>query len=422
MLLEFLMYKKFLINKEKLFCLYNGYDLSSILSFDIAFFSYGNKRSLLREIMKIFFAKDIRPPEVNSPILFSMGPYNNRKDYSEILDYVMSQVGVKEYFNLNNCKYKIRLSIKGLLVSFKNVFLQKINFSFKVKLLLFVRMVHYINTIELLGNNNFNYSKYCGFCTAHPYECILDKYFRLNNLETYSLQHGLYVFPQSPQMDVIAFDNMISDYILCWGAHTANEFSKYGISSEKIKIAGYPRNIKKLEPYHIPNRCRILFLCARKVFDDTNHKVMNFLSSIKMEMNTSISIKTHPSLDKDKYNSLCQNLGFRFFDDGTVMDALSSGEYDIIVTYNSSAYFDAYIGNRFALKYVDEKNEIFIDVTDDTFSSFNELKMKIKVMIESSNDRNTWDNISDKLSSTVGFGLNNYGEILNNNAYNHSYK
>ncbi|MBE5215357.1 hypothetical protein IG605_012970 [Pectobacterium quasiaquaticum] len=408
------MYNIFSENKKKLQHFYKGYDLASILSFDIAFLSYGNSYSLLKEIIKIFLVRDIRPPLINSNVFFSMGPYGERKDYYEILDYVMSQVGVKDYFNIGGCKYKPGFSVTGFLFSIKYVFFKKLNLSFKSRLLLFSRMQHYYNTIDYLIKNksDFKYDKYCGFCTAHPYECILNNYFRLRNIETYTLQHGLYVFSDSPQMDVIAFDNMVSDYVLCWGEYTANEFLKSGLSAEKIKISGYPRYTKKLKPYKIPGPYRIIFLCARRVYDETNKKIMEIIGSIKSEMNISVSIKIHPSLDKQKYKDLCECLSFDFYDEGTVSEALSSGGYDIVVTYNSSAYFDAYIGNRVALKYVDKMNDIFIDITDDNFSNSDELNEAINRVISSSNNQQTWTTISAKLSSSVGFELNNYQRLL----------
>ncbi|MBN3050473.1 hypothetical protein H4F45_03015 [Pectobacterium brasiliense] len=407
------MYKKFLLNKEKLFCLYKGYDLASILSFDIAFLVYGNSRSLWREIIKIFLAKDIRPPKTTDNILFSMGPYN-RKDYDEILDYVMLQVGIKERFDIGMCKYKFKISFKGVIFSFKNIFFNHLILSFKVRLLLFFRMIHYINSIELLNNmeKEWGYNNYCSFCSADPFECILDSYFRLNKIKTYTLQHGLYVFSNSPQIDIIAFDNMVSDHILCWGEYTKNEFLKYGLPSDKIIVAGYPRSTQKLTPYVIPITPRILFLCARKIYDNENIKIMNILAEVKNEINIEVSVKTHPSLNSKKYKFLCEELELSFYDMDTVSKALASGDYDVIVTYNSSAYYDAYIGNRVVLKFVDDMNEILVDISNDTFSSSTEFINKLQLLTKLSASQIFWDNNADKLSHTVGVGINNYKDIL----------
>ncbi|MFJ5347543.1 hypothetical protein [Pectobacterium parvum] len=415
------MYKKYLKNRKEMSLIYNGYDLSNIMSFDIACLSYGQKKSFRKHLTNIFFAQKISIPLFNDDILFSMGPYGKRVDYNEIIHHAMSEVDIKNIFKVEEKpKLEFLFSLKGFKFTILEFFKRKIDLPIKSKLILFLTMLHYINTIELLQKESISwkYKKYCSFCSSLPLEAIIDNYFRLHNVTTYTLQHAIYSFPNTPQIDIVTLDNMPSDYILCWGKYTKDEFLRYGnIPPAKIKISGYPHPIKNLSPYEIKGRCRILFLCSRKIYSDENIKIIRIISSCLNEIDIDVTIKPHPGLDIEEYRKISDSFGLKFYESSSVSDALNSKKFDIVITYNSTAYYDAYMNNIIALKYKNDRNEMNFNIMEnDSFSSKAELLAQLKIIIEESNNENTWINIKNKLHYATGYGINNYSDSLASSA------
>ncbi|MEQ9876044.1 hypothetical protein ABRP91_19645 [Pectobacterium brasiliense] len=406
------MRKKYLDHKNGILFYYKGYNLSEIMSFDIAYSVY-EKRSVRKSFKKLFTANILTPPSFDEDILFSIGPYGERKDYNEIIKYITSQVGIEKIYRIEN-KSKFYFSIKGFFLSIKKLYFRKFNFSWKEKLILLFYMNHYINTIDLLNKypKEWKYNKYCSFCSALPLEAILSNYFKLNGITTYTLQHALYSYTTVPKVDDIIFDNMISDYILCWGEHTKNDFLRYGVNLDKIKICGYPNINKDIYPYIWNEKIRILFLCASPKYEKENIEIMNIMQACSKNKNIDVTVKPHPHLDQGKYKNLSKYYGFNFYSAGTLKEALHSKNFDIAISYNSTTYYDAYMGNIISLKYKNERDEITFNILDDAFSSEEEFLLKLEETKELSNKNQTWDKVKTRLSFVVGYGLNDYKKNL----------
>ncbi|KHN53081.1 hypothetical protein [Pectobacterium fontis] len=400
------------IRKNKISLVYNGYDLSEIMAFDMAYL-INEKRSLRKSFSKLFLANELNIPSFDDDILFSIGPYGERRDYEEIINYVISQVDVKNIFRITE-KSKFHFSIKGFILSINQICSQKLSFSWKNRLILLFYMMYYINTIDLLNKTkkNFKYKKYCSFCSALPLEAILCKYFKLYKITTYTLQHALYSYPKDSNVDAVIFDNMISDHLLCWGEHTKNDFLKYGIRSEKIKVCGYPSVKKDLSPYEFKETCRILLLCSSLKYEKENTEIIKIIHACSKKEKIDVMIKTHPHLNQEKYKSLAEKYGFNFYNLGTLKEALDSKEFDIAISYNSTTYYDVYMGNVLSLKYKNERNKINFDVMNDSFSTQEELLSQLKKMKELSNKSQTWFEIKKRLSIVVGYGINSYRKYL----------
>ncbi|QHQ24026.1 hypothetical protein [Pectobacterium parvum] len=75
------------------------------------------------------------------------------------------------------------------------------------------------------------------------------------------------------------------------------------------------------------------------------------------------------------------------------------------------------MNNIIALKYKNDRNEMNFNIMEnDSFSSKAELLAQLKIIIEESNNENTWINIKNKLHYATGYGINNYSDSLASSA------
>ena len=86
-------------------------------------------------------------------------------------------------------------------------------------------------------------------------------YFSKKQIETYSLQHGVYfIYKKSKPIDMLLYKNFIAHKHLCWGDYTKKEFSSYGIKESQLLIAGYPRPTNEINiNISEGNKCIVIF-------------------------------------------------------------------------------------------------------------------------------------------------------------------
>lgn len=403
--------------KSALDITHKGYDLSKVISYDLISTVYGNRIFLLKDFIQIFFAKKILFTPQLSHILFSLGPYARNEHY-EILNYARKGVG-GDFCDLNSAKLSFFFSIRNSINPIRKIFFSndiKVKLPIKSKLSIALKLTHYCNTIDYLEQNNhqFTYLKFCSFCSALPYEAVLDQYFNKRMTTTYTLQHGLNFLYNNPPIDVINYENMISDRYLCWGEATKDDFIRYGIPEEKLIVTGYPRKIKPLKPYIVGNRIKLLVLCARRRYDTNNKAMLKVIQEYieTVNSNASVSIKTHPSLEQNEYRELAERSAFEMIEGKTIQQLFENGSYDFAISYNSTSYFDAYINNCISLHYNDADRENNVSVLDDSFDSKENLAIVLERLSKASNKNETWETIQQRLNYIVGYGINNYSDIL----------
>jgi hypothetical protein len=387
--------------------------MGSIVAADISFRLNGEPYSLIKDFIKLFLYKEIILPDAPTyKILYSMGNYNNRQDYIGILNYVRRSAN-GEFIDLNKSKFKLSKE------SFKN-FYSALNFFIKgcIKISIIFRLVHYLNTLRELERQSSlakNYNKYCSFCSSQPYEGLIDRYFSSLNIPTLTLQHALYFVHTKPIIYSLVYENMISDKLLCWGGYTKDQFLNFGIKSERLCIAGYPKPTKFLRPYKIkPCNLKIIVFCGAHLYDENNmvmlKTILNFIN-MNETYQVSISVKLHPSLQLNKYQAICEEYGFSI-NSSNLEDLLSLNAYDFAIAYNTTAYYDSYLNNCIALHFHDADRENGESVLEDSFSNSWELANKVKYFMSVSNDSEIWDEIKSRLSYLVGYEINRYVEYL----------
>lgn len=391
--------------KKSLEFSYKGYPIHNILSIDIIALIYRRKSFRFNQLLNLVRFKKIEIPQ-DKNLLYSIGDYK-RKDYYEILQYVRRNV-TSNLLDLSSTKMKYMISLKNIYIACQMILIKKIELDFMSKISLILSVTNTLNTIDHLEASSVSgVTKFCSFCSNLNEEAILDYFFQKRNIETFTLQHGLWFIHEKPPIDLITYENLIANKLLCWGEYTKDEFSRYGINLNRLIVTGYPRKVKSLNVVKNNNpKRRILVLFSRVLFDSNNLKLASLLIQIKKDVE--IDFKLHPSLSTKKYKRLAMDHGFKMAPAGTVNELLETGKYDCSISYNSTAYYDSYINNCISLRYKDKDADNSIDILDDGFSNLQELKKKMELIEEGQTSHELWKNVEKKLEYILGFGINNY--------------
>lgn len=403
--------------KQNLKLDYRGYDLKKVLSINLLTMVHGFKFSFKSDFINAFTARKIEIPEnSNNQILFSMGNYGDRKDYYEIMDYVCSGVE-SDRLDINFSDKKIVLNLANFISSL--LLLRSLDkaLSIKERLSICFKVSHYRNTIDYLEGRvcSVKYRRYCSFCSSHAYEAILDLYFQKRQVPTYTLQHGQYFIFKDSTIDLIVYENMVANNLLCWGRFTKDEFMNFGVPEKKLLVAGYPRNVNHLSPYAVQKESlRLLVLCARPKYDLNNKSILKVISSFvdKYPYRVTVVVKTHPSLNQSEYKNLATKFGFIYSEGETIKELIANGGFDFSISYNSTAYVDSYINNLISLHYQDDQRESSEQILSDSFTNDVDLLNKIDYLSSVSGEEETWQEVRSRLLYLVGYGIDKYSDVL----------
>lgn len=393
---------------------YRGYDIEKILAHDVICIVFEIKFNIIKDFIKAFCARNIIFSNIKHRFVASIGPYK-RNEYREIIDYAIRGIA-HDFIDLNKSRFSPFFSFGNLFFSIKTCFFNKIGLSVKEKACLAFRMTHYMNTIDLIEQRECPVPKvYCSLCSTLSYEGILDRYFSKRGASTYTLQHGIYVPFKKPVLDMVLYENMVSDHILCWGEFTRHNLIKYGIPKEKIIVGGYPHPTSSLRPhsYHSSSPT-FLVLLARLTYDENNIELLRLINSLKERFlpGARILVKTHPSLDMVKYKNLCGSHGFELILDKKINEIFHNPQFDFSIAYNTTAYFESYAHNRISFHFLDQDIEHDAFVMDDAFSSVDELYAKIINFSGLVDKSHFWQGVEERMKYLMGFGINNYAKEL----------
>lgn len=398
-------FDKYKVAKSLLGLNYKGYPIDKIVAIDIVSLIYNKKQFCLRELVNLFSTRRINVPKDNE-VLYSIGNYK-RIDYYELLSFVRTDIDSK-LLDLSLVDRTFCLSFKNIYQAFRLVFRNDISLGFLSKLSLLASVTYSMNVIDYLESQSVSKTRiFCSFCSNLGDEAILDYYFQKQKVPTYTLQHGLWFLFDTPPIDVITYENLVSNKLLCWGQYTKDEFVKYGIDESRLIVAGYPKKIRPLMALK-PNKRkqRIIIFFARVIFDANNLELISLITNINQDVD--VEFKLHPSLCTEKYKTLANQYGFKLAPSGTIQDLLSKGRYDYSISYNSTAYYDSYINNCISFRYKDKDADNSIDVLDDSFSSIQEFNDKMALIQEKQLNNQFWHEVEKRLNYILGYGVNEY--------------
>ncbi|GLY61604.1 hypothetical protein Pcaca05_24610 [Pectobacterium carotovorum subsp. carotovorum] len=406
-------FQKYLDYKEKINFNYKGYPVEKILSVDIASIAFGIKKFRLKGLFGFFFSRKIVFPEIGkNDVLYSMGDYK-RKDYYALLDYVREQTP-GHLVDLNDNGRIVTINVINILKALVHIFSEGQGIALKDKLMLVVSYTYIMNYIdEIERNESALPGAYVSFCSSHINEAVIDIFFQKRSIPTYTLQHGLYFLFKDKTIDAICYENIIANKLLCWGEYTREQFVEYGVSAEKLIVAGYPGTFESLKKREVKEKFTILLLLSRYMFHENNIHILNIVSSVKkLNKNINIDVKMHPSLKESDYHRVFEEHGFSLCKEGTIKSLLKNGEYDMTISYNSTAYYDSYMSNCVSLRYLDKDSDGSIDVLDDGFDSVTSLSEKIAIFSQDMKTDLFWRQVEERLAFICGFNINKYNEEI----------
>lgn len=398
--------------------IYKGIHLNRVLAFNLWSLANGQFKLSWKAHALALLAVDVSKinlPSGNQTVLSTFGRYPTRKDHLEIYQSVLSKLnGEASYNNTSKWTYKLAIHPRILLKIYTYVKneLSKSSLSLKEKIGLIVLCMHYCNTLEELQKLNLSkVKKYLCQCSVLDLENLFTQFMKQQGIPTYSLQEGMYsVFKINPPLDAIQYENFETDHLLCWGQFSIDEDESYGISENRLLLAGYPKNVtlQVLKTDNKYQKCMILL--ARDSFRETNNALLKILASLSSHYQ--FCLKLHPSCDYNYYSDFVSLHQMSIIaKEKTINECLNKEEYDFCIAVNTTAYYESLMRGLPCLRFWDKSFDLTAGCNFDIFSTEKEFLdcialLKNKSLIEYQTD------INATLKYAMGIGIDNYRKIL----------
>jgi hypothetical protein len=404
--------------KNRLNIVYKGINFNKVLAFDIwNWANYSHSFSIKHLIYFVISLnlKNFKTCSCKNTILTTYGLYN-RNDHNELYNIIIDKLGDNAVNNnLLRFKKKVKIDLKIIIFFTKQIFLklQKSNFSFIDKLIITARFTYYAGIFEEFQRHDFNtVKKYLAFCGILDVENLLTQFLQQKGIKTFSLQHGItFIYSKDIPIDSINYENFQSDILLCWGQYNIDEYSKYGIPSDKLIVAGYPKTVKKIALDTTNKFKSCLVLLARNQYDESNRKLLSILLK---QYDFEFYLKLHPSLNYEDYTEFAEKNNIKIINRSVkLLSCFTKNKYDFTIAINTSSYYEALMHGKPCLRFYDESFELMYGC-DDIFSDnkgFEKALNKIK-----NNITNYQEKINSVLDYTMGIGTDNYKTILNDDS------
>ncbi|GAB6012287.1 hypothetical protein [Viscerimonas tarda] len=387
---SFVRYKKV---KDKFDYTYKGYNLKHLIPGYLNF-AFDNLIPSTREVVKEFYTSrsslDLRKAvATRSETLITY--LINRSDYRNLALAAQSYYSNSEVVNLSELPtVKIPFASPGyigyLLRALRVVFFRQLDLPVRSKLYLaavLVKIFYQIGLLEAVKPAG-SIKKYACFNSAYKEESLLTAFFNKQNVETITLQHGIFCnFKFFIPFDFINFDNFIAQKMLCWGQSTIDYLTANGINQSRLILMG---NLKykglKIEKVN-QNFKKCLVLLGRGLYIDTNNKLLETLSAYNKQHSPNIVyyIKKHPFLmdeEHKQFADIANNIIF-LGREHAVEEALKSSLVDFSIAVNTTAYYESLALGKPCLRWTEAENEEFYGM-DDKFASLEELDNKITAL------------------------------------------
>jgi len=178
--------------------------------------------------------------------------------------------------------------------------------------------------------------------------------FRLNNLKTISIQHGMVNPPYG-------YTPIISDYLFVWSELQKKQIISIGGNPEQIIITGTPtitpieittkKKQKVIEKYNIINN-RNIVLAINPIKDEFNFQLISFFSELKTNNYLSsynFFLKLHPAQSIDNYSWVKSKFNIDILPKSIELDEFFNIT-DLLLVYSSGIIFEAlYYGIKVAI-------------------------------------------------------------------------
>lgn len=378
--------------KKKFDYTYKGYNLKYLIPGYLTLVFSGDK-PVGRDVFKEFYTNR-RIPDLGK-VLDSQKEtlityLINRTDYRDLALAAQKLYNDTEIINLSELPVK-NISffgityIKHFFLSLWLILSHSIGEGFNSKIFyvaLSMRIMNEILLLEKTSNPN-NIKRYICFNSAYKEESILTEYFKKRNVETITLQHGIFCdFNIVTPFDVINHENLLSNKLLCWGQSTIDYMADKGMEASQFILEGNLKykNFEIGEVKQSFSSC--LVLLGRALYIDTNNKLLELLRNYNIRHNNSIVfyIKKHPFLmdeEHKKFADVKDNLIF-LGKEHSVQEILKSDLVDFSISVNTTAYYESLALGKPCLRWTESENEVFYGM-DDKFDSAEQFEEKIQL-------------------------------------------
>ncbi|GAB1620093.1 hypothetical protein AAOGI_01430 [Agarivorans albus] len=329
---------------------YKGYPLDKVCGSFIAKivwdFSY-------REIIfNLLFNPETIPKLKSNAVLCTYS--TERKDYHELMksffpdltwDYVRPRgLGKAEFFHskvFSGWATALYLIAK----------LEKKDLGFRQLLILFSIVVLAIKIVKRIEKYDLSCEQYICFNSSYLLESFFCYYFRIRGVPTLSLQHGMYFsYNNTVPLDVINYENVCSDELLCWGEYSKQQIASLVPSDVNLTVAGYP--------YSSYTECKLnkdfyLVVLPRKIYLEQSIALVEMLLSLKIKL----IVRPHPSI-KSEIESEFSDKGILFGGENSLKEDLKEFSYLGVIGFNTTALFEALLYDQVVYCF-DEANSEF---------------------------------------------------------------
>lgn len=373
----------------------------------------GEKVFSLKHLGKLFLSLDVskmKVPEGCSFISTFIDGY--RKDHYDLYNSVIERLTKKPAVTyLYELPKKVALypllTVKTFIIVFCKLSSQEVSFLDKIHFA--VEISYLIHTIKELDKMDFS-SVHRYLCMSHVFsmENLLAQYLKKQGITTFSLEEGIFfIYRNTIPLVCISYELFVADHLLCWGSYTKDEFTAYGIDPKRISVAGYPKQ-SSLLPMKQDNKYRkCLVMLAGPIFGDVNVKLLELLDNIRDDYD--ITLKSHPANFNIMRSYAIEHNILIEPKSKTISSCFLSGEYDFCIAVNTTAYYESWMSGLPCIRYYDDRFDSFYGF-DDHFSNIDEFSALVD---EYRNNPKSTDEVKEMLEYSIGFGVDNYDDIIN---------
>lgn len=385
--------------KEKFNYTYKGYNLKYLvagylnLNFD--------EKPILRDVFKEYYLSttiiDLRKAlsiEQQTLITYLI----NRTDYRDLANTAQQYYPDSAVIDLSSLPIKkiSPISItycKHFWMAVWLIFRRGIGHNFNYKLQFMALVIKLLNQIKLIEKypNPVHIKRYICFNSAYKEETLLTLYFNKRNIETVTLQHGIFCnFKRLIPFDIINYENCVAQNMLNWGQSSIDFLTEKGFDRSRLNPIG---NLKykdfKIEKIS-QTFTKCLVLLGRPLYIETNDKLLDTLAEYNKKHDNEIVfyIKKHPFIE-DKYHVQHADIAHNIIFMGrehSVQEILKSDIVDFSIAVNTTAYYESLALGKPCLRWTEEENEDFYGM-DDKFENLSQLEEKIDLLKNMEQDR-----------------------------------
>jgi hypothetical protein len=349
---NYIYYKKLKRSLEGL--QYKGYPLDKVLGSYIAMYAWSSGARSLKVLLEILLVR-INVNLLNSSTDTTLLTYSiQRNDYLELISGFIKS---REFENIsvemlstrkNGFLEFIALTFLGLFDSVKIS-----NVTLIEKLVLNLLIAFAKKNIDILEKEKCEFSKYIAFNSSFKFESFLSYFFRVRDIKTYSLQHGMYFkYLNDIPIDVINYENICSNTLLCWGCFTQSEIHDYVPADSSADLDIYPRDYS--DKIDVVDRTDTIYVLLPRL--KYEKEIIHLISSLTTT-NLKVLIRPHPQM-RDKIDMMIKNVpNFTLDHEKSLSLTLQKNNFSCCLGFNTTALFEAVLFGQKVIQYYSGNDE-----------------------------------------------------------------